>query len=143
MQRNRYHAIIVFLHFNNNSIYNAKDLSRGIVFRICALMEYPLKSSVFNATMQRNRYQAIIVFLHFNNNSIYNAKDLNRDILFRICALMEYFACRFHRFSTSSNPPSIEIEPLKQRMYTFVRDKKYFGEALAEQKGDFILLNDS
>lgn len=93
--------------------------------------------------MQRNRYHAIIVFLHFNNNSIYNAKDLNRDILFRICALTEYLVCRFHRFSTSSNPPSIEIEPLKQRMYTFVRDKKYFGEALAEQKGDFILLNDS
>lgn len=56
---------------------------------------------------------------------------------------MEYPVCRFHRFSTSDNPPSVEMESLKQRMYTFVRDKKYFGEALAEQKGDFIPLNDS
>ena len=82
--------------------------------------EPPLKSLVFNATMQRNRYRAIIVFLHFNDNSTYNAKDLNRDILFRICALMEYLVCRFHRFSTPDNPSSTGMEPLKQRMYTFV-----------------------
>ena len=40
VQRNLCQAIKEFLHFNDNSIYNAKDQNRDTLFKICALMEY-------------------------------------------------------------------------------------------------------
>ena len=40
MARNRYQAIMEFLHFNDNSNYNHNDPARDKLYKICPVIEY-------------------------------------------------------------------------------------------------------